>query len=669
MHPSMRGMCMRTTLKLQLIARFIAVIWITTFVCAIMGTLLINKGTVGQAQDSVTASLDSAREVLNNRLENLESSLYFASSRSSIRAALERKDRLSLAGYLEDIKEKGRFDILDITDGRGNVVLRASNPSLFGDSAMNDDIVKEALVTRSTASAMDVIPYDIVKKEGSQIAGRCLIGPVQGSGPREARPAGGSAVAALALMSASPILRPDGTPAGVLYGGEVLNRNDKLIDKIRHILYQNRKYRGKDAGVVTLFLNDVRISTNVQAPDGTRAVGSTVAEDVRNKVLNEGSRWVGKALVIKDWYVTAYEPVRNLAGKIVGILAVGIVEQKFVDMRRETLTIFLGITLLGMILSIVVATYLSSAIVRPINSLVRVSQKISQGDFSEVVQARSRNEIGELERTFSLMTSSLRERDREIMRLNEQRMARSEKLASVGRLAAGIAHEINNPLTSVLTFSSLLLRKAEDEQKEKLGIIVKETTRCREIVKGLLNFARQSESKREQCDLNEIIENAIKLTKNQLKVSDNHITIVREFEELPALEIDRNQMLEVFINMIINAVDAMPKGGELKASTRLLGEEKAVEIRISDTGNGIPKENLEKIFDPFFTTKDAGKGTGLGLAVTYGIIEGHGGTIDVASEVGKGTSFVITLPLRQPLAEGSSESQRKNEGKSRLSPA
>jgi signal transduction histidine kinase len=231
-------------------------------------------------------------------------------------------------------------------------------------------------------------------------------------------------------------------------------------------------------------------------------------------------------------------------------------------------------------------------------------------------------------------------------KMNEQRLMRSEKLASIGRLAAGIAHEINNPLTSVLTFSSLLLRKAEvEDQKEKLEIIVKETTRCRQIVRDLLNFARQGEPKKEECSINQVIESALSLTKNQLKMSEMRIAVKKELEELPLLQLDPDQMLEVFVNIIINAIDAMPQGGELNFTTRLVPGGKSVEIRASDTGYGIPRENLAKVFDPFFTTKDAGKGTGLGLSVTYGIIDRHNGTIDVESEVRKGTTFIIKLPV------------------------
>jgi two-component system NtrC family sensor kinase len=628
---------LRRGLKSNLIVKFIAVIAITTLISCVMGTLLINKWTMGQAESVVRNSLNTAREVLGHRLENIRNTVRFASSNNRLLEALRKKDRAELQRYLEEVRRENELDILDVADERGNVVLRASNPGAMKDRVGAETIIRRPLTSGKTVSSVEIVPYETIEKDGEALAARCLINSASSSG-------------AMVLMSASPIRR-DGKIAGVLWGGEVLNRNEGLVDKIRNILYQNEKYRGRDFGVATLFLKDVRISTNYKNPDGTRGgIGSTVSEEVAQKVLGEGKQWVGTAAVIQplkhDGYVAAYEPIRNHRNEIVGMLAVGMLAQKFSDMRAETLTIFLGISLFGVILSIVVANFLSNAIVKPVNNLVAVSHAISRGDFSVRVETQSVNEIGELEATFNLMASSLQGRDEEIKRLNRQHLLRSEKLASIGRLAAGIAHEINNPLTSVLTFSSLLLRRTEkEEQKEKLDIIVKETTRCREIVRDLLNFARHGEPKKEKCSINQVIESALSLTKNQLKVSEMRIAVQKELGELPLLQLDPNQMLEVIVNIIINALDAMAEGGELGIKTGLTEDAKAVEIKISDTGYGISKENLEKVFDPFFTTKEVGKGTGLGLAVTYGIIDGHNGTIDVESEVGKGTTFVIRLPL------------------------
>jgi two-component system NtrC family sensor kinase len=620
---------MKRGLKSDLIVKFIAVIAITTLISCVVGTLLINKWTIGQTESRIRNSLNTAREVLGHRLENIRNTVRFASSNNRLLEALHKKSRADLQQYLEKVRGENALDILDVADAQGNVVLRASNPGSTSDSVALTTTVGLALTSGKTVSSVEIMPYETIEKEGEEIAARCLMP---------------TSTSAMVLISASPILK-DGKVAGVLWGGEVLNRNDGLVDKIRDILYQNEKYRGKDIGLATLFLKDVRISTNYRNSDGTRDIGSTVAEEVTQKVLGEGQQWVGTPPAIYKEYVAGYEPIRNHGNEIVGMLAVGMLAQKFSDMRAETLTIFLGISLFGVILSIVAANFFSDSIVKPVNNLAAVSCAISRGDFSVRVETQSTNEIGQLETTFNLMASSLQARDEEIGRLNRQHLMRSEKLASIGRLAAGIAHEINNPLTSVLTFSSLLLRKAEDGQKEKLDIIVKETTRVREIVRRLLNFSRQTEPRKENCNINLVVESALSLTKNQLKARENTITVKKELGELPSLQLDPNQMLEVFVNIIINAIDAMAKGGELGIETGLTADAKAVEIKISDTGYGISKENLEKVFDPFFTTKEVGKGTGLGLAVTYGIIDGHNGSIDVESEVGKGTMFVIRLPL------------------------
>ena len=632
---------MQVTLKSQLIKRFIAVIFITSLISSIVGTLLINKWTVGQAQERVSNALNFTRETLNRRIENIKDTVYLTSIRRLLKEALLKKDRTLLKSYLDPPRKKGNLDLLNITDEKGTIVFRAKNSEVFGDHVDSYHFIKKVLSTKETVSSIEVIPYEEIKKEGDEIISVCDIKPIET--PKSKKNRVFEEGAALALISASPILDEQGRLVGVLWGGEVLNKDYEMVDKIKDIVFQKERYEEKEIGTVTIFLRDLRISTNVRNEDGTRAIGTLVSEEVYNHVLEKGRSWIGRAFVVNDWYVSAYEPIRNLQSEIIGILYVGMLEKVFADMRKETLVLFFAITLFGVMLSIMVSTFLADTLVKPINYLVKVSNKISQGDFSARVEERSKNEIGDLEKTFARMASSLQEREQEIKRLNEQHLILSEKLASIGRLAAGIAHEINNPLTTILTFSSLLLRKAEVTQKEKLETIIKETTRCREIIKGLLNFARQNEPVKEVCSVNDIIENAVSLTRNQLKVHENKITVEKELENIPSISIDPNQMLEVFINIIINAIDAMPKGGTLKIMTRR--EDGRIEIKFVDTGHGIIKEHLDQVFDPFFTTKEAGKGTGLGLAVTYGIIERHNGMIDVESEVGKGTTFVIKLPV------------------------
>jgi len=226
-------------------------------------------------------------------------------------------------------------------------------------------------------------------------------------------------------------------------------------------------------------------------------------------------------------------------------------------------------------------------------------------------------------------------------------LIQSEKLASLGRLASGIAHEINNPLTGVLTFSSLLLEDLKDtEYQEDLDTIVKETLRCRNIVKGLLDFARETKSEMETASINSIISDTLAILEKHINFQNVDI-IMNLAEDIPDFKMDINQMKSVINNLAINAADAMPGGGTLNIATKNDTGWDRVKIVIDDTGTGIDEETLDRIFDPFFTTKKAGHGTGLGLAVIYGIIERHRGTIDVKSTVGEGTTFTVMFPLKQ----------------------
>jgi len=234
----------------------------------------------------------------------------------------------------------------------------------------------------------------------------------------------------------------------------------------------------------------------------------------------------------------------------------------------------------------------------------------------------------------------------------------SEKMASLGKLAAGIAHEINNPLGGILIYSSLMMEDLpeEDPKRGDLARIVQEAGRCKDIVKSLLEFARQTEPKKEPTDINRAINDGLFFLVNQALF--HNIQIVKEFDPfLPFVRGNAGQLKQVFMNIIVNAAEAMHGNGTLTIKTLPSPDRKTVRIEFADTGEGIPEENLSRIFDPFFTTKDVGKGTGLGLATSYGIVQDHGGSITVKSKVGLGTSFIIELPTqpqKQPILEGQS---------------
>jgi two-component system, NtrC family, sensor kinase len=229
-------------------------------------------------------------------------------------------------------------------------------------------------------------------------------------------------------------------------------------------------------------------------------------------------------------------------------------------------------------------------------------------------------------------------------------LIRTEKLAALGQLAAGVAHEINNPLGTITIYAHLLLKglETEDPRREDVMMIVSEAQRAKEIVQGLLSFARETKLRPGETDVNIVIEDVLGLVANQ---SLFHNIMVKKSlaPDLPTLLADATQLKQVFLNIVLNAAQAMEGKGRLTISTAL--EKETVKIRIQDTGPGVPPENIDKLFSPFFTTKE--KGTGLGLAISYGIIERHGGRIDVETKLGKGATFIISLPVSVEKGESS----------------
>jgi len=340
---------------------------------------------------------------------------------------------------------------------------------------------------------------------------------------------------------------------------------------------------------------------------------------------------------------------------------VGKLERPYMDSLWRSLLIFLGITVIGVIIVFWVAIVLAQRISQPIHAMAEAAERVADGDYTQRVGFSSPDEIGHLVDRFNHMIQELaaatqelkdwaanleakvEERTAQIKAMQHQ-FIQTEKLAAIGKLAAGVAHEINNPLTGVLTNSSLMLEDLppDDPRHEDLKIIVDETMRCRRIVKGLLDFARQTQPHRQLVDLNQVIEDVISLVGKQASFRD----IKAKFDlaaDLPKVMVDQDQMRQVVLNIVLNAAEAMPKGGEIRFATRVDPSNRMLQVTVADNGPGIPEEIKDKLFEPFFTTKKTG--TGLGLAIAYGIVERHGGTISIDSKVGEGTGITFRIPL------------------------
>jgi signal transduction histidine kinase len=324
---------------------------------------------------------------------------------------------------------------------------------------------------------------------------------------------------------------------------------------------------------------------------------------------------------------------------------------------QATQQMLLVVGLLGVALSTLIVWFLVGKITQPLRQLRDSAEAVGQGDFSRRVEVTSADECGELAAVFNQMTENIKtsreqlEQTVETLKTTQNQLIQSEKLSGIGEFVAGVAHELNNPLTSVMGFAELLQQSDMAEpQRRHLDVIAKSAKRCQKIVASLLSFARRHAPERKVVCINEIVESAVEILQYQMRTSN--IEVVTQFDpQIPVTEVDSHQMQQVFLNIINNARQAMegqPDKGLLRVSTEASDDK--VRIVFEDNGPGIPAENITKIFNPFFTTKEVGKGTGLGLSLCYGIVSEHGGTIAPYSEPGQGAKFVIELPVSHAVA-------------------
>jgi two-component system NtrC family sensor kinase len=355
------------------------------------------------------------------------------------------------------------------------------------------------------------------------------------------------------------------------------------------------------------------------------------------------------------------------AKRVLGVIDIGIslaeIDAHFAAIRRNTMFAAGGAVL---VLGAFVGFVARRTVVRPVTDLVAATRAVAAGDYGTEIKVATLGELGALEHSFNEMIAALAkaraERQALLETLEQQvedrtaalkeaqaQLVQSEKLSSLGRLAASIAHEINNPLAGILTYAKLLIRMLDAERVDEptraasvkhLKLVQRETERCTAIVRNLLDFARQRPLSLKDTDIAALLDEAVSLIGHQAALKG--LTISKTCTPVPLIKADAGQLRQAIVNLALNGLEAMQHGGTLTLKCGVAAGGKQVEVTCQDTGVGIPPDRLAKVFDPFFSTKEMG--TGLGLSVVYGIVERHGGTIDISSEVGKGTTVVLRLP-------------------------
>ena len=502
----------------RLIASFLGVSILVGAVSLFIGGQLLYKAILSEATNRVSLDLNAAREIYLSRIKRIRSPLSITSMDPSFKGDLREKDIPKLIPRLEIVSHQAELDFVGVVRKEGETLCGVGKNSLRCKSVEIVNPLAELVFDRMVAvSGTVILNEEFLSAESHELADRARIKvlPTERAAPRE----GDEETSGMAVAVAVPVFEENDL-IGVVYGGVLLNRSTQIVDTVRNAVFKNEVYEGRNIGTATIFFKDLRISTNVLTPDGKRAIGTRVSKEVKENVLDKGKRWTDRAFVVNEWHITAYEPIEDIFGERVGMLYVGLPEAKYADMRWKAISIFILITVAGILLAIGLGYIMADKIMRPVHRLIKASNEVSEGSLSPDIGPVSKDEIGVLQKTFKDMTASLKERDRRRREESENRLLQSEKQASVGRLAAGVAHEINNPLTGVLTFTRLLLKNEDMTEKSRshLQKIAESTVRIRKIVKGLLDFSRQTALDREPTDINKLLNSTISLMENQALV-------------------------------------------------------------------------------------------------------------------------------------------------------
>ena len=628
-----------------LLASFILVAALATGLNALVTSRVINEYLLNAQTDRLQRDLDLTNGFYQQKLNAVNSLSQFVALDPQTVTALPA----ALKGDQADIQTIdqviNRMITTQILDGTRLVILLDSGGSIVAGRSIPVDgkisaalsagnwgklpIVAQTLASKKPIVSTEVISGIYLAQVGLDKQAHIVIQATPQTSSQPFDPLEGTA--GLAIVGVYPLLNGSGQISGAVLTAYLFNNDFSLVDYI--------KSKAK-VETVTIFQGDLRVSTNVPDSTGGRAVGTRVSQDVYQRVLLQGQNYSGRVFVVNNWYIGSYEPLRDFRNNIVGMIYAGVRETVFDSLVVAFYTREAWIALFCILVAGVIAIPIARLITRPIASLLEANQQLAKGDMDVRVETNGKGEIALLGLSFNNMVETLQE--------SEQELLHQAKLASVGQLAAGVAHELNNPLGTILLYSDMMLKEAaeQDPRRQDLKMIIQEVQRCKTIVADLLNFARQHEISAQEVDLHALLDDVV--NKIRLQPPFEKVTFVRQFDpNLPLIQADAAQLQQVFVNLFNNSADAMENSGTITISTHP-GDAQSVEIRVSDTGCGIPAENLSKLFTPFFTTKPAGKGTGLGLSIVYGIIKLHRGQIAVNSQVGHGTTIIITLPVRLP---------------------
>lgn len=567
-----------------------------------------------------------------------------------------------ITALLERQRHKLGLDYLYLADPKGQIL--AASPAGAHPPPPHEPPPSEG--ARNTLEVLDGSELHAISPE---LAARARIEqvrkPLTGNASAETR--------GLVTRSIVATRVPNGEAKAVMVGGQLLNRDLSVIDSINALIYQPDSLPEGSHGTVSLFLDNLRIATNVTIPGGARAIGTRASLAVRERVIVQGQVWLNRALVLDDWYISGYAPLRDGAGQPVGMIYAGILERPITEAKRQTVAwVLIGFLLVALV-TVPLFLHWARSIFRPLERIDATLEKVRAGDLTARTGiARGDDEIAELALALDSVLARLQDHDRQMRAWNQElnqrveerttalrlaaqelevatyQLVQSEKLAALGEVSAGIAHEVNNPLAVIqgnLDVLREVLGAAAAPVETELRLVDEQVQRISQIVTHLLDFARAEPVSGDEpaTEPARAVADCLPLVAHLLRRSS--VTLSQNMRATRMAHIGRVALQQVLVNLIVNAVHAMPRGGEIRISAHDedRGDMPGVALEIADQGEGIPPTLRKHLFEPFVTGRGRDGGTGLGLSICRRLIERQGGTITVSSDTG-GSRFCIWLP-------------------------